>query len=259
MAPKIIDRMADHHTYVEVFGGSGAVLMQKRRSNVEVYNDLHEDLVVFFRVLRDRPDELHAYLKKMEYSRGLHEEVADRWYRDGLRPTDSVVRASEYMFLLRSSFNCENSRTGFSAQPDMNKAMSMKRAVDNIHVFAERMRGVIIENRDWKVLVERYDTPDTFFYMDPPYLEVKEGYYGEGDGFDHRDFIETLDELEGKWLVSYGELPEQFEKIHCYVYDEDVIWGSGVGGKAGTESMITNYNPRTTDMFNPHLNDPEDW
>lgn len=51
---KLLPLLPDHQTYVEGFGGAGALLFAKAPSPVEVYNDIYSDLVNFMRVLRDR-------------------------------------------------------------------------------------------------------------------------------------------------------------------------------------------------------------
>src|SRR6266508_2890776 len=69
LAPRIVALMPPHDTYVEVFGGSGAVLFHKSPAGLEVYNDVNGSLVNFFRVLRDSPQELQRALELTPYAR----------------------------------------------------------------------------------------------------------------------------------------------------------------------------------------------
>lgn len=74
IAKWIISNMPEHDTYIEVFGGSAGVLVSKPRSKYEIYNDVNGDLTHFFRVVRDRPDELASWLTSVPYSRSQYEE-----------------------------------------------------------------------------------------------------------------------------------------------------------------------------------------
>lgn len=99
----IISHLPEHECYVEPFGGAAGVLFNKPRSKVEVYNDLDGDIVHFFEVLRDRPEELQAWLERVPYARQLHEEWATAYY-DGYRPDDDIERAGRWFFLRYSQF-----------------------------------------------------------------------------------------------------------------------------------------------------------
>nr|WP_284010312.1 DNA adenine methylase [Halomicroarcula sp. YJ-61-S] len=73
LASWILQEVPEHECFVEVFGGAAGVLVNKdtERSTVEVYNDLDEDLVHFFEVLREQPDELVEWLSAVPYSRAF--------------------------------------------------------------------------------------------------------------------------------------------------------------------------------------------
>ena len=118
----IISQFPKHQCYVEVFGGSGGVLFDKEPSTVEVYNDLNDDLVVFFKTLRDSPAELTEYLSNFPYSRSEHQRVATEWFEKAHRPSDNVKRSGWFFFLQYSQYSGDNSRrTGFrtSSHPDI--------------------------------------------------------------------------------------------------------------------------------------------
>jgi DNA adenine methylase len=214
LAPWIIDHLPEHNTFVEVFGGSAAVLVHKPESINEVYNDIDDDLVEFFQVLRDRREELLDWLQHTPYSRTLYNEFADA-YHEGERADDPVVRAGRLWYLVQAGFNGDlTKRNSFSTStsargyPCDSQARNYHRSRERLEQFAERFQAVTVECLDWREVIERYDSDTTVFYVDPPYPAVRsEGYYPNHD-IDHSALIEQLAEIEGEAVISYGELPE---------------------------------------------------
>lgn len=214
LAPWIIDHLPDHNTFVEVFGGSAAVTAHKPESANEVYNDLDDDLVEFFTVLRDRPGDLLDWLRGTPYSRTLYERFADAYHNDN-RADDPVVRASRFWYLVQAGFNGDLTKqnsfsvsTSSRGYPSDSQARNYHRSRERLDAFAERFQSVIVECLDWREVIDRYDSPTTCFYVDPPYTAVRsEGYYPHHD-IDHGALLDRLTGIEGDAVVSYGELPE---------------------------------------------------
>lgn len=65
----IARHLPDHVAYVEPFGGAAGVLLRKDPSELEVYNDIDGSVVNFFKVLRERPQELIRQLKRTPFAR----------------------------------------------------------------------------------------------------------------------------------------------------------------------------------------------
>ena len=211
LAPWIIEHFPEHKCYVEVFGGSGAVLVNKDESHTEVYNDIDGDLVHFFTVLRDQEEELVEWLDLTPYAREQHEEWAKEFY-NGERPEDPIERAGKFFYLRYSQYASKyRTKSGFASAHQRNKARKLRNATEKLHDFADRFKDVQIENLDYQDLFERYDSDHTFFYADPPYLDEGDDLYRHGE-FDHSRFIDVLEETEGKWAVSYQRVPERLEK-----------------------------------------------
>ena len=214
LAPWIIDHLPDHNTFVEVFGGSAAVLVHKPESINEVYNDIDDDLVEFFEVLRDRRDDLLDWLRHTPYSRTLYERFAEA-YHAGERADDPVARAGRFWYLVQAGFNGDlTKRNSFSSStsargyPSDSQARNYHRSRERLDAFAERFQAVTIECLDWREVIGRYDSSTTAFYVDPPYTGVRsEGYYPHHD-IDHATLVERLASIEGEAVVSYGEVPD---------------------------------------------------
>ena len=246
----IIQHFPQHECYVEAFGGGAGVLINKPESAVEVYNDVNEDLVQFFRVLRNRPNELQTFLERMPYSRSEYERVATEWYGENHRPDDELTRAAWFFFLQQAGFSGKLEKSGFSIDNTQkgNRARAYKNNVESVSSFADRFKGVTIECLDYRELVDRYDSSKTLFYFDPPYLEVGDGYYNHEHDFDHRAFVELLNDTEGDWIVSYNELPDGLEG-YAVATRETRYSMSSQKHTYNTERLVMNYNYIDEPMF----------
>ena len=250
LAPWIIDHLPEHTTYVEPFGGSGAVLLNKSRSDVEVFNDKDSDVVTFFRVARNRRDELIEWCQYTPFAEELHDEWADAFFA-GERPDDEIEHAGRWLFLRYSQFAGKVSRkSGFKResptdQKGTREARNWMNAPERIETVAERFRGVSVVHDDYQDVVERYDSPETVFYLDPPYYE-KEDFYRVAA--DHGALEETLSNIEGYALVSYTDVPPGlYEDWH--VVEKNVTHSAAGNGKRADERLLLNFRPEETQPF----------
>ncbi|WP_415381487.1 DNA adenine methylase [Halosimplex sp. TS25] len=245
LAAWVLDHVPEHRCFVEAFGGAAGVLANKdpETSKVEVYNDLDEDLVHFFEILREQPDELVKWLSSVPYSRSIHSEWVEAFYR-GYRPKDDIKRAGQFFYLRYSQWGSGyDSPCGFATSKAASRALSFSNKIDRLREFAERFDDVVLENLHWRDLVEKYDHPETVFYFDPPYVDAEE-YYPASD-IDHQEFVDELADLEGRWLCSYQELPEGAEEFEVLCRDEKNYINNGTSGSAKKtrEHLLLNFDP----------------
>jgi DNA adenine methylase len=205
-----------HKVYVEVFGGSGALLFAKEPSKLEVFNDIDSEVVNFFRILRDKRKfkEFYRQVSLVPYSR---EEFKN--FLKTLGEGNEVERAVKFFVCVKQSFGGQLQNTGWSYGKTTNKDVSAYlSAIENLPQVVERLRRVQIENRDYRKIFEIYDSEDTFFYCDPPYVkDVRKSYYNYRYEFtleDHKEFVERVLKLKGMVLISGYEHPiyERLEK-----------------------------------------------
>jgi len=242
----ILEHIPEHECYVELFGGAAGVLFNKPRSKIEVYNDLNGDIPHFFRVLRDRGDELQEWLENVPYSREVYNEWADDYYA-GERSDDDVERAGRFYYLRYASFGGKiENKSGFIVdRPTRWKSCSksFRDKVNGLVDFKERLRGVCIECKTALDLIDVYDNPDTTFYADPPY-DGTEGRYN-AEGFDHRKLAEKAKEIEGKIAISYDSIPGHYGDDFSVVTKDAGFKMDNVdstGEKDATEYLIMNYD-----------------
>jgi DNA adenine methylase len=213
LAPWIIQHLPAHELYCEPFGGSAAVLLRKERSLLECWNDLDGEVVNFFKVLRERPEKLIRAIELTPFAKV-------EWTLSSERDQDPVESARR--FYIRSYMSIAGPtaqwNTGWRRQKVFSRgtggeskmtpaALSFKN-VEHLWTVASRLRGVQIECDDALAVVERYDTPETVFYLDPPYVAETRGrwkdkaYAEEMDEEDHEKLAETLLAIEGMAVLS---------------------------------------------------------
>ena len=209
LADWIIGQLPAHTVYAEPFGGSAAVLLNKPRSDIEVFNDLDGDIVQFFEVARTRPDELKQWVRRTPYSEELHTEWVADFYA-GERPDDPVVRAGRFLFLRYTQYAAKyEGASGFRC--DSPRSRSTTSGVwagvpDRIDEVCRRLQGVTIQHRHFSEVIEQHDDDDTVFYADPPYVG-KQGRY-RVDDFSHAELADSLAGVDGHAIVSYTDPPE---------------------------------------------------
>lgn len=203
--------------YVEPFGGSAAVLLNKAASPNEVYNDVYENCVNFFRVLRDKPEELIHKLKLTPNSRYEFERAVDM--NNGLLYVeDDVERARMFYILpLLGYFGQHRNHGNYGRSYDSHNGMNgisskFIGAVNNLYMVADRLRGVVIERQDVFKIIDAYDREDALLYLDPPYLKSvrtshSTGYKHEFHRFEHTKLMERVLECKCRVAISGYENP----------------------------------------------------
>lgn len=160
-----------HKIYVEPFGGAAGVLLNKEPSPLEVYNDLNSDLVNFFSVLRDKEKaaELIRRLRLTPYAREEYYSFYPMPEGDDIERARALLCRTYMGVGIRMAVS--DSRTGFAGDDTKirKNAKVFVNHVEKMRGIAERFRSVVIECRDALELIPRYDSPDTLWYLDPPY------------------------------------------------------------------------------------------
>ena len=207
----LLPLLPDCHHYCEPFAGSGAVLLNRQPSPVETYNDADGEVVNFFRVLRDKPQQLTKAIGLTPFSR---EELAVAVSTNGDRIPD-VERARRFYVKARQArtglaqtaslgrwANCrDTSRAGMSGA-----VSRWLGAVDQLPEIALRLLRVQFENRPAEEVIALYDGPKALFYCDPPYVHSTRGdskaYGFEMTDPQHQSLAKALSRCKGMVAVS---------------------------------------------------------
>lgn len=217
LAPWIINHFPPHKTYTEAFGGAASVLLRKPRCFAEIYNDLDEEVVNVFRVLRDPQQANHLYklLALTPYSRTEFDQSF-------IASSDPVEQARRTLFRAaagHSGRGATGGSTGFRVYSRQSRnttpADDWRTIHTHIESFVERLRGVCIENRPAIDIIQRHDSKETLHYVDPPYVSITRDsgndYRYEMTDDDHFQLAKIIKGCEGFVIVS---------GYRCNLYDD---------------------------------------
>ena len=250
----LLPLLPEAHHYCEPFAGSGAVLLNRVPSPVETYNDLDGEVVNFFRVLREQKEALTEAIGLTPFSREefgiacllepeiLPLERARRFYvrarqvRTGLAQKASIGRWA----------NCKDtSRAGMSGV-----VSRWLGGVEALPAIADRLLRVQIENRPATNVIQLYDSPQTLFYCDPPYLHETRGdinaYGYEMTDAQHQELSEVLNAVSGKAAISNYQcaLMDRLYPAPKWIKTTSAERTIHSTKDKRSEALWTNYDPR---------------
>jgi DNA adenine methylase len=213
LAPWIIGHFPKHRVYVEPFGGAASVLIRKPRSYAEVYNDLDDDVVNLFRVLRDssQAPRLTHQLYYTPFARAEFDEAYG--------PTEDPVERARRLII--RSFMGFGSDGHNGARPTGFRANSNRSGTTPAHDWANygdalceiilRLQGVVVEHRPACEVMERHDSEETLHFLDPPYIwetrstaknSSRKNYRHEMSNVEHEKLLTYCRRLRGMVVIS---------------------------------------------------------
>lgn len=239
MAKEIVSLMPPHRSHLEPFFGSGGVLFNKTPSAIETINDIDGQVVNFFRVCQEQPEQLAEALAATPYAR----DIFNNAHADiGTTPLDQAIR-----FAVRSKMGHGfkvHTQTGFKidvyARERSYCVNAWNRLPQHIIEAAERLKGVQIENRPALEVIQKFNHDNVLIYADPPYLpETRTGgrmYRHEMTEQDHVELLEAMIQHKGPVILSgyasdmYDYTLRKWDRIERKSYNQksdprtEVIW-----------------------------------
>jgi DNA adenine methylase len=215
LSPWILPRFPEHDCYVEPYAGAASLFFRKEASRLEVINDLNQDVVNFFRVLRDRAGEL---IQAIDYTPFSRQE-----YVESVAPVEDPLERARRFYV-----RCNQGRAngGYMGTKDGGWQFQVadKTNRNTVHTWSQneylwdvaaRLKQAFIECTDAIGVIERYDRPRTLFYVDPPYpAETRERgtrYKHEMSTEDRQALSVVLHAVKGMVILS---------GYNCALYDE---------------------------------------
>ena len=248
---QVIAVLPSHTCYVEPFAGAAWVLFAKPPSKVEVLNDIDQELINFFRVLKHKPEEL---ITSFEWELASRAEFKRLAALDPEKLTD-IQRAHRFYYIIMAGWGGEldypRFQTSITDGGHGNRLIGalnhLKQRLEPVH---KRLRTVIIENLDWRECIDRYDRVTTVMYLDPPYPGNKCNYaHNMRDWQAHWELSERLKSTKCKWILSSYDVPE-IRKLYAGFNTISVQSFSGMRVRKhntkrilNEEVLVTNFSP----------------
>lgn len=236
----IIPLLPKGEVWVDVFGGSGIVTLNREPSKLDVYNDRWSGVVSFFRCLRD-PDLMEQMIERLHLLPNSKEEfyLSKDW-----NVKNDLERAVRWYYMISYSFGDMGRNWGRTTTSSM---LSVENKLKLFPRVAQRMIQCQIDNEDWSVIFDAYDSYQTVFYCDPPYLGQHVGMYKHY--FKEEEHINLLNTImDAKGFVALSS----YENALYSSYDWDDVYHWTVKstlhpGKGTASNHREGYDTANTD------------
>lgn len=228
---RIVDEFPSNYEdliYVEPFIGAGHVYFYKEPSVKEVINDIDKDVVDMFKGMKKYSGEKISNDIRGTYNKKMFKEIIEA------KPTSPYNKFLQLFLRYKLSF-FKLGRT-YGSKPVVNPNFGS--------MYNDRMRTTTILNKDFKYLIKKYDSPNTLFYLDPPYEINTKGMYTY-DNVPIKDVYDALKNIKGYFILSYNDSKEAKELFKNYTIKKvKTKYSAGlIGGQTReiTELIIKNY------------------
>ncbi len=223
MLKHILPLIPEHTAYCEPFFGGGAVFFAKQPSRHEVINDIDRNLVAFMRNARLHTE---ALLDEMDLVLNAREEFEDYIARPGLT---EIQRAARWFIRNRLSFGGMGSTFAITRTQALPSRAQRQIAIQSM---SRRLDRTTIENRSWEKILQSYDHAETFFFLDPPYLDGAGDAYAGWSEHELQRFCEQVKNLRGAWLFTFQEC-EQVRDLMSGYQLVAIARANGIGNRGG--------------------------
>lgn len=246
IAPWIIQRIPEHHSYVEPYAGSLAVLLNKEPSAIETVNDLDWDVCNLFGCIKKDAEKLASMVAMTPYSRSEYDDAFKMDLDDLMCKIDPFRKACRFLIQCWQGhgFRTNGYKVGWKndvqGRENMYAVYNWYRLPEWIIAIVDRLKQVQIENRPALEVIKRFWYPNVFIYLDPPYplsTRTAKQYKHEMTDSEHADLLEIMLRFPGKAIISgydndlYNETLKDWHKDSVKGYAEyhgadrrEVVW-----------------------------------
>ncbi len=249
LAKEIVSFIPEHNTYVEAFIGGGSVLFMKLPSNREVINDLDGSIASAFKVIQSLDEGKMDRLRSMplKYSPKIWEKLKT------LVPGSDVARLHRFIYMRAFSFGNDPNSGKYS--DETLEGRSIENKIEHLPFVTERLKNVQILNEDFRRVIARNNSTDTFFYLDPPYPDQQNKLK---TNLTNSDILEVVKSIKGKFILSLPNTPSVRETFSQFDMKSIETRGTFDQGRSQVrkEFLISNFPLQASTRFLKEKTEP---
>jgi DNA adenine methylase len=207
LVSKILPHFPQHTVYAEPFCGGATMLFAKpylhtgnNNNYREVINDVNDDLITMYRVAKEQPEQFFARIDATLYSQS-DDKKARKILKERTSNDPLDIAWAVYLQCNMSFANCMFGGWGTSVK-NHNEAITFNNRKARLKAVLERIAQTHISNEDALACLKRWDSPQTLFYIDPPYIDANQGHYAGYTREDFTNLIDTLKNIKGSFVLS---------------------------------------------------------
>ena len=225
---EVLALIPDHNTYIEPFVGSGVVFWNKPSAKKSIINDKDKDLIKAYRLIKKTSPDMARYpdVDNLTKQRIFFEKT----------PTSTE---DKLIWLILKFCNTFGSR----GKPPLLKGSNPLTKIKNIQKYKDKLKNTTITSTDYLETIKKYDSPTSFFYLDPPYEKSASGLY-EIFKMTFEEFGDSIKKIKGKWLLSINDSPN-IRRIFKDFKTRSISAGGGSNAGFGSvvrkELLISNF------------------
>ncbi|MBL9187922.1 MAG: DNA adenine methylase [Opitutaceae bacterium] len=224
----LLPLIPEHTCYCEAFFGGGALFFAKPPSRHEVINDIDRDLVAFMRNARLHRD---ALLDEMDLVLNARQEFEDYLVQPGLT---EIQRAARWFIRNRLSFGGMGATFAITRNQPLPSRAQRQIAIQSL---SRRLDRTTVENRSWEKLLGTYDHEETFWFLDPPYLDSGGAAYAGWSEHELTRFCAAVQALRGPFVFTFQEC-DQVRDLMAGFQITAVTRANGIGNRGGKKGRV---------------------
>ena len=244
LVDKLIPLIPKHKCYVEVFSGAGWMLFAKEPSTVEVLNDFDSNLMNFWSVIKNTPDQFIRSFNYTLVSRETFDKYKIKYKQNDFE--DNIEKAHVFYYLVNAGFASDMKNPVFGTKCQSRNGLRVEEVDTTIPEAYKRLQKVTIENKSFEGLFKIYDSPDTFFYLDSPYRNTKQYAVGKFTDEQYQLLADCCKKAKGKWLYTINDdeyIRELFKDFNIMTHDVYYsVCKTQNGRQDFKELIIANYD-----------------
>lgn len=250
-------KLKDTKRFVVPFGGSGAIMLNREPSGLEIFNDIHSGVINFFKVLRDREEELIERLERTPYHEEVFYKCQEKLNNDSISNMDKAIA---FFVSTAMAYNAGSSSFAYSTKEirrDRSQHTSRYQTkINNLEQVAKRLHRIQFMNRDASEVIAKFEKEDTLQYWDPPYpANVRNGTGSYAFEMSEQDHIEILNlAINSSAYIAISSYANELydNKLENWFRYDGREKGTGAtnNGSKRVECLYTNYEVKD-DTLNP--------